>query len=329
LLTSDILQLSGGDSLQYRIFAKDSAAIPNTSVSPDSGYYSIGIVGIGPVISHYATDFSDAEDDFFSIGFEIFRPIGWQKSGLHTKHPYESPEQNGESLDYIAMLRNPLKFDESGLLFTYSDIALIEPGEDGAPFGSGDFYDYVVIEASSDFGRTWFSLFDGYDAAFNSTWLKAYNGSLVDQNSTATGSETMFIKQSEFLAPSENLKAGDTILIRFRLFSDPYAWGWGWAIQDLEISPLIDGVEELSMEKLLVYPNPGKGIVRLTGMEPLSEGRPVRYEIFNTSGILVSNGFIQGGNETVIDISHLSSGIYIIAIHSYDRIRTFRYSLIR
>ena len=326
--TEDLL-LRGGDSLRYRIFATDSAVVPNISVAPDSGYYSIGIVNIGPVISSYTSDFTDAEDDFFKLGFEFTRPLGFQKSGLHSKHPYESPEENGKNLNFIAMLLNPLKLDESGLLFQYSDIALIEPGEDGAAFGSVDFYDYVVVEASKDFGKSWLSLFDGYDARFNSTWLKTYNSSIVDQNSTATAKEWMFVKQSGFISPSASLKAGDTILIRFRLFSDPFAYGWGWAIQDLEISPLIDGIEELMSEKLMIYPNPGRGIIRLKGQGIISGIYPVRYEVFNTTGIPVSKGFASVGNETVIDITGLSSGIYIIVIYFDDGIRTFKYSLIK
>ena len=330
VLEIDKLSLTGGDSLRYRIFAKDSAKVPNISVSPDSGYYSIGIVDIGPVISKYTTDFTDAENDFFLSGFEIKRPIGWQKSGLHTKHPYESPEEIGESLNYFAMLRNPLKFDESGLLFDYRDIALIEPGEAGAPFGSQDFYDYVVVEASKDFGKSWFSLFDGYDSRFNSIWLKTYQSSIVNQNSTATGKESMFVKQSEFITPSAILKAGDTILIRFRLFSDPFAYGWGWAIQDININPLIDGVEKLSLEHLMIYPNPGSGIIKFSGeLEIISGGGPFRYEIFNISGIPVSEGFTSGGYESVIDITSLPSGLYIIILYLDDGIRTFKYSLIK
>ena len=39
----------------------------------------------------------------------------------------------------------------------------------------------------------------------------------------------------EDFATEHGLEAGDTILVRFRLFSDPYANGWGWAIDNLRI----------------------------------------------------------------------------------------------
>ena len=54
------------------------------------------------------------------------------------------------------MLRHPLKFNESGMLINFNEIVLVEPGEDGSVFGSDDFYDYVIVEGSKNFGKTWF-----------------------------------------------------------------------------------------------------------------------------------------------------------------------------
>ncbi|HUX97747.1 MAG TPA: T9SS type A sorting domain-containing protein [Bacteroidales bacterium] len=330
LLTSDILNWAGGDSLKYRIFAKDSSGIPNIAVTPVSGFYSIGIEAIGSVIDGYSTDFSNAESDFFLSGFEIKRPVGFLKYGLHTRHPYESPEVDDESLDFIAMLRNPVKLDKSGILIEYSDIALVEPGETGALFGSQEFYDYVVLEGSKNFGKTWHNLFTGYDASFNSNWLKSYNSSIVDQNSTTVGTESMFIKHNNLFTSSNVFNTDDTLLIRFRLFSDPYANGWGWAIQDLKINPLIDGIEKPVVEKVRLYPNPGNGFVRIVDEGGLlTGGEIVKFEVFNSSGIPVLKGNTSGGPETSIDLSGLPSGLYIIILYHGDGIRAFKYSLIK
>ncbi len=38
------------------------------------------------------------------------------------------------------------------------------------------------------------------------------------------------------------------MLMRFRLYSDPFANGWGWVIEDLKINPLVDAVEEISFD---------------------------------------------------------------------------------
>ena len=78
------------------------------------------------------------------------------------------------------------------------------------------------------------------------TWETAYNNSIVGYNSTAVGNESMLNKHTIFYRPSDNISAGDTLLLRFRLFSDPFANGWGWVIEDLKINPLIDAVENIS-----------------------------------------------------------------------------------
>ncbi len=132
-------------------------------------------------------------------------------------------------------------------MIRFNEVVLVEPGETGSVFGSEDFYDYVIVEGSKDFGKTWFALTDGYDSAdIKSTWESAYNNSITDMNSTATGTESMLQKHFIYYKPSDNISAGDTLLLRFRLFSDPFANGWGWGIEDLKINPLIDTVEDVT-----------------------------------------------------------------------------------
>jgi hypothetical protein len=147
-IKASLLNLNGGDSIQYRIFAIDSAQIANTAVIPKSGYFVTNIEDIGTVVESYSTDFARASPDFFNVGFYILKPANFSKYGLHTKHPYESPEDNDARIDYTAMLRHPFKFNESGLLINFNEIVLVEPGETGSVFGSPDFYDYVILEGS-------------------------------------------------------------------------------------------------------------------------------------------------------------------------------------
>ena len=59
--------------------------------------------------------------------------------------------------------------------------------------------------------------------------------------------------------PSDNISAGDTLLVRFRLFSDPFANGWGWVIEDLKINPLVDALPETGKPAITVYPESGDG----------------------------------------------------------------------
>jgi hypothetical protein len=318
------------DSLQYRIFAVDTALIPNTSVLPKTGFFNVKIEHLLPTISSYSTDFTNSAGDFFNDGFSVSKPTGFSKYGLNSKHPYESPEDNNKSINYTALLRHPLKFSESGMLINFNELVLVEPGETGSVFGSSDFYDYVIVEGSKNFGETWFALADGYDSRLIPSWLTAYNSSIVGQNSTFVGTESMLVKHTIFYRPSDKISAGDTVLVRFRLFSDPFANGWGWVIEDLKIDPLIDAIEKVIIDPVKVYPNPGSGLIRISFNSIVNENRkPVHYGIFNSSGICIKNDLISGDSDTEIDISNYPTGIYIILLYRDDGITTIKYSLMK
>lgn len=327
-LNAKQLHLQGGDKISYRIFAVDSAHIANTSVIPSNGSYIIPVEGISSVVDSYSTDFSSGSADFFNRGFEIMRPLGFSKFGLHSKHPYESPEDNDKKIQYTSLLRHPLKFDDSGLLINFSEIVLVEPGETGSVYGSDDFYDYVVLEGSTDFGKTWFSLADGYDSRIFKDWADDYNNSVIGYNSNFDGTESMFRKHTIYYRASDKIATGDTIIVRFRMFSDPFSNGWGWAIQDLSLNPLIDAIEENINGPLRFYPNPGNGIIKfdIPGAE---YQKPFRYSVYNYAGFCMAEGLKSDFSGGVIDISAYPSGIYIIVLYLDDGVRRFKYTLIR
>ncbi len=208
---------------------------------------------------------------------------------------------------------------------------LLNQGEPGSVFGSDGFYDYVIAEGSKDFGKTWFKLADGYDSRFFKTWETAYNNSTDGTNSTAIGNESMLNKHSILFSPTSAVTVGDTIVLRFRLFSDPFAHGWGWIIEDLKINPLVDAVEPLQSEgSVTVYPNPGHGLIRIsTGTDESSSGKPIRYSIYNATGITIKSGYLPGDEENIIDISDRPTGIYVIVLYRDDWIKTIKYSLIK
>ena len=330
ILLAKQLSLNGGDSLHYKIYAIDKANIPNKSVFPKTGFESVPIEGVGLTISNYSTDFTNATADFFNIGFTVSKPAGFSKFGLNSKHPYESPEDNNKSIEYTAILRNPLKFNESGILINFNEIVLVEPGEAGSVFGSPGFYDYVIVEGSKNFGKTWFGLIDGYDSRIETTWESAYNNSISGNNSTFIPTESMLKKHTVYYPPSDKISAGDTIMVRFRLYSDPFANGWGWVIEDLKISPLIDAVEKVSNSPLLIYPNPGKGLIKInTSSSGYENGKPLRYSVFNSAGICIKTDQTAGNSESLIDISGYPTGFYILVLYSDDGVKKIKYSLIK
>jgi hypothetical protein len=321
------LGLHGGDSIRYRIIAVDKAGISNSKTIPSSGWYTIHVERNNVVASRYTTDFSASSADFLSSGISISKPAGFTKSGLNTPHPYVSPEENGDSIGYTAILRTPLKFDGKGIMISLKEIVLVEPGEEGTTFGETDFYDYVVVEGSKDFGNSWFALADGYDSRYSAQWLTSFNSLLVGQNSTFVPDESMLQKHYFFPKTSSSISAGDTLMVRFRLFSDPYTNGWGWIIQDLNIEAMIDKVQETVMSPVIIYPNPGDG--RITVKNESAYTTASYYSVINSTGIVVMSGMLGNGSEASLDISGNPPGLYFIVIRTGQAIRSFKYNLLK
>jgi hypothetical protein len=324
------LLLKGHDSIEYKIFAIDSASAPNIGMLPKKGFYVTHIEEISSTLPGYTTDFSNASADFFNIGFSVSKPSGFSNYGLNSKHPYESPEDNSKDIQYTAILRHPLKFKESGMMFSYDEIVLVEPGETGVAFGSLGFYDYVIVEGSKNFGKTWFYLIDGYDCNLYTSWVTAYNSKIVGNNSSYVPTEAMLKKHSFIYRPSDKISAGDTILVRFRLFSDPFANGWGWSVENLKIAPLVDAVSEVTIHHVLAYPNPGNGMIRLNNdIQNLNDSKPMHYKIFNAAGICIIDNVQNGSSEMLANISSYPPGMYIIILYTDEGIKTIKYSLIK
>ena len=331
VIDAGLFSLQGGDSLKYRIFAIDTARVPNVAVLPDSGYFAISIEGISSVVDNYATDFTDASSDFFDIGFTISRPATFSHYGLNTKHPYISPEDNNKSINSIALLRHPLIFNESGMLITFNELALVEPGESGTVYGNPSFYDYVIVEGSADLGRTWFALAPGWDCREYPSWETAYNSQMSSDgmNSTFVGTEDMLKKKTIYYKPSDKIAGGDTLMVRFRLFSDPFANGWGWVIENLKINPLVDAVNDITTSQTVIYPNPGRGFINISSDNSAGSGKQVRYSVYNSAGICIIMNKLLDPGDTSIDITGYPPGMYIILLFRDDGIQRIKYSLVK
>jgi len=122
----------------------------------------------------------------------------------------------------------------------------------------------------------------------------------------------------------DNFTEGDTVMLRFRLFSDPFSNGWGWVIDDLLIQTekTITSSESVVADpiRLRVYPNPADSHISLHF--DVREQRDVRLKIYDVNGQLVWRGNRQlngkGGDTFDISISHLIPGIYFIQAGSGD-----------
>lgn len=238
-------QLLDGDKIEYRLRAKDNANTPNEAAIPSaSTFYEVEVYGLSPAQDFYRNNFDAlSAADFFGNGFSIVTPTGFTNGAIHSVHPYEPGDgKPNNEFNLIYQLKTPILVKERNATITFDEIVLVEPGDQGVAFGSVDFYDYVIVEGSVDGGVTWSPVADGYDSRSQTAWLTAYNGSTSGQNSTAVGTPALY--RNRTLDLLTNFTAGDEVALRFRLYSDQLAAGWGWAIDNLviqvdEMAPLI------------------------------------------------------------------------------------------
>jgi hypothetical protein len=235
--TLNIDALVNGDVLKYRIVAVDHAASPNTAFSPATDYHILNIVGLEPTQDSYENDFesSGRDSDFFGTGYTITQPAGFNDRAIHSEHPYTSGDGfPGNERELVYQLRYPVRVKATEATLTFDEIALIEPGDAGSVFGDDNFYDFVIVEGSTDGGQTWEILLPGYDARAQSAWLTRYNSSVdANGNSTATGDPALYKPRTIDLL--QTFEEGDEVVIRFRTYIDQLANGWGWTIDNLKI----------------------------------------------------------------------------------------------
>jgi hypothetical protein len=317
IFNTDVKLLNDGDIIKYRISAIDSSRAKNKTVSPADDYYSFRVEKIFEPITGYYNDFNVKSNDFIISDFDIYIENGFENGSLHSPHPYQSPNKNNTNFNFTTLLKYPIILKTNGTM-SFDEVVLVEPGENQSKYGDDDFWDYVIVEGSKDNGKTWLPLANGYDSGENATWEVNYNKNLVNQVSNTVGIPEWYIKREINLLENGNFKANDTILIQFRLFSDPYAHGWGWTIDNLRIQTPVSSPDlVLSPGNILVYPNPFNDILNVA-VQANNNIDDLTIEVFSLYGQKVAsfqkkNSFGEVKLET--DLSHLSSGMYLLIVN--------------
>lgn len=322
--------LNDGDIVEYRIFAIDSSLLKNQTINPESGAYSFRIEKIFSPVKTYSNDFNSETPDFVLSDFDIYTASGFINGALQSPHPYPSPDKDNAFLNFFTLLKYPVILN-NGSTMSFDEVVLVEPGEKLSKFGDDDFWDYVIVEGSNDNGKTWLPLADGYDSRSNTIWETNYNKNMNDQVSTTAGVPEWFINRQINLVENGNFNAGDTILIRFRLYSDPYAHGWGWTIDNLRIQAPVGNHEvQLTPQNIVVYPNPFTNSLNID-FDTAQQIGNLKIEIVNIYGQTVSkNSFsdISGSFIENLDLQHLSDGMYLLIINA-DGKRIFQQKIVK
>ncbi|MBK9936250.1 MAG: T9SS type A sorting domain-containing protein [Cytophagaceae bacterium] len=343
-----IKNLKDGDLVKYRIIAQDKSKnktiLPtyyggeNVEDTPQATFYEFLITDLkGNPVKEYSTDFETDNGDFAKLGFSITQPSGFTSNGLHSSHPYKNgiglldPATDFPYMSFerneIAMLKVPIELKSTGATVTFDEVVLVEPGEAGSVYGENGFFDFVVVEGSLD-GVFWFPLEDGYDSRKYATMEKLYNSkknSGTQSNSTATGTLTYQKSRTIEIYGDELTSdfAGETMLLRFRLYADQWTNGWGWSIDNLYVqkaAPKVLSNDPNQILGLKMGPNPSQSHFKVE-YQAETENQ-VKIEIFDMKGRTYYTDEIPTDAKNLnhdINISNLKPGTYLLKLTENER----------
>lgn len=247
----------------------------------------------------------DAHADYFNqpstfpsyqlsnLSFQSLPSTTTGTNSLHTNHPYTL------NTLHQATLLHPIRVSAANAMVYYSDIAIVEPGQDS-----------VTVQATKN-GLDWFNLTSPYDADANSVWLAAFQGS-------TPGTRGMFEHHSSDL--SQFFDAGDSILVRFSVHSNTTVNAWGWALDYVTIQQEPTGVERPVVEPLQfkVFPNPV--VTNATVEFTLKQSSPVEVSVIDMSGkeiIRQALGMRGAGTHTeTLLMSAAPAGQYVVRLQT-------------
>jgi hypothetical protein len=227
------------------------------------------------------------------------------------------------------MLTKPIRVANANAILSFDEVALVEPGEPGVPWPDAFFYDYVVVEGSKD-GCTWTAFQDGWDCRAYPEWETAYANN--------TPSPSLFRRRN--INMRNAFATDDTILVRFRLFADAGANGWGWIIDNLDIqsvaqagvgdgpSPavltLVPGTNPFRDRTTLAYSLPASGRVALNVFDV--NGRLVRQLV---DDVQPAGRYEVAWDGSAADGSRAANGMYFVQLVGAEQVVKRKVTLLR
>lgn len=354
-----IPNLRDNDIVNLSITAFDKAGNATTIPTTASGtrltdptvadVYEFTATSLKDSINDGFLNFDTPTDDFAFTGWQISQPTGMTSPLLHTKAPYKNglgltdPVSGRTFLDYdynaIALYRRPIVIAATDATISFDEIVLVEPGDDGSEYGDNNFWDFVIVEASLDFGQNWYELTEGYDSGKEKAWKDLFTSTLAPanaENPTSNGlpSPALFrqrvIDIYDAFVPEV---AGREMLLRFRLYADQWVRGWGWAIDNLALQrpaqkPLAN---EKDLMDLKVSPNPASEFIDIKAR--FQDAQSIAMEIVEVTGRKMVQSKIElkdGELNERVDIKDYKSGTYLVVLKTDKGIKqTSRFAVVK
>lgn len=279
-----------GDINVYLIAYKNGAPYASTE-------YLFSYLDILAVKNNYSTYFNTIADlTLENLNLQSFTGTSPSaRKSLHTPHAYVVSKRHS------VLIRTPIKVSSTFPEMFYSDIAIVEPGNDS-----------VAVEATKN-GLDWISLKQPYDASANSAWQLAYTNN-------QPGTRPMFLENE--IDISSYFAADDTLLFRLHMGSGLTTTSWGWAIDYISIQeePLASEFPETKSTSFAIYPNPSQGPISMKfELQKPSEVNIKIVDMFGRTCHSESFGNKQIGEHTSeLNLEHLSRGTYLIVLNTSD-----------
>ena len=314
-------QFSASDQIGYKIILLDKSINKNEGQLPLEGFYPVEVEAVNAAVVSYENNFDNVTSDFRGVGFEITQPEGFSTPAIHSEHPYQTAGTG--TLDFTYELSQLILIDSVNPVISFDEIVIVEKGDAGTSCRgvvcTFEFWDYVVVEAKRKFAVEWQPLLNAYDSRDRTIWLNAYDAG-------EDGTPDLFRSRTIDMTANGNFSVGQEVFIRFRLFSDPAANGWGWAIDNLEIQPGMSTptLDETVLNQFIVSPNP------VSSTQDVSIDLAFSTEFSGFLTLLNNNGqrllekpiLNRFNHSTKLDISGLSSGIYYLRLSNHEGVST-------
>ncbi|MGC6284434.1 MAG: T9SS type A sorting domain-containing protein [Polaribacter sp.] len=272
----------------------------NDLVSQETGTREVEfeIVEFGTPSNRLAVaQFSDLNSYRFDSSFKIDDAGGLTDVVINTA---DNPYQDNRTYSFV--LRRPLILTNSNNQLNFTDVAIVEPFDN--PLSDlNQFYDYVIIEASSDL-KTWITL-DKYDARRFSDWLDAYN------DNTSVFTDGLFKQQSVNLT-NKGLQVGETYVFKFSLKTDSNTNSLGWAVKSVNATTA--SIQEvLNNERpFSVFPTISNGNFTIFGNYNLGKSK---VQLVDMTGREVYKNTLDFSSQNEYQIStNTKPGVYILNI---------------
>lgn len=305
-LQLDLVGVSAGDVLKYRIKASDNAG--NQAAIPASDFLSLPLIALGSPVSQYLSDFNTANTDFVGNFFSIAQPSGFSNGAIHSVHPYPvgfSTAPNNAS-DFTYMLTKPITVSASNPNILFDEVAIVEFNNT-----ANTPKDFVVVEASKNNGSTWQELLPRYAANANAAWRSA-----------TTGNSSLYRSRLINITQNNNFAAGDNILIRFRLNSDNATNAWGWAIDNLSIQGPVTSIHEEPLE-ISYSPNPVVDGVLNIDLPANFGAAQIRFVNIQGQHVAEATVQIDSTSQSIQqDVRQWATGLYVMQVSVGDQLIT-------